>query len=399
MKIDWLKPLLGHPGPFATVYLDATRANEVGYREVENRWKGVRRELHQQGAPDTVLDDLEEVVLRPTRVAGPHGRVLIADETGVLVDRVLQDPPPLTQGRWDQVPALLQAARAGDEAVRHVRVAVDRTGADMLWSDDAGYVTGAEAETVQGDHDVINKVSAGGWGQRRVETRAEDSWERNAETVAAELERQVAEHKPEVVLLTGDVRSVPLVRRALGRQVEELVVEVPGGGRAAGIQEAAFEDNVADALDSFRERRREKVLAEFRQEQGRESGAVTSVDDVVTVLTRGQVDELILADTYAQDANPDGRTLWIGPDPMHIAAARADLEALGVSEGIEELPAPIALVRAAIGQDAGVTFAPEGSVELIEGVGATLRWSDEGTPKEVAATMSGDDSRLRGEVI
>lgn len=399
MKIDWLKPLLGHPGPFATVYIDATRANEVGYREVENRWKGVRRELHQQGVPDPVLDALEEVALRPTRVAGPHGRVLIADEGGVLVDRVLQEPPAMTQGRWDQVPALLQAARAGDEAVRHVRVAVDRTGADMVWSDAAGYVTSAETETVQGDHDVINKVSAGGWGQRRVETRAEDSWERNAETVAAELERQVGEHRPEVVLLTGDVRSVPLVRRALGRAVEEIVVEVPGGGRAAGIQEAAFEEHVSDALDSFRERRREKVLAEFRQEQGRESGAVTSVDDVVTVLSRGQVEELILADAYAQDTSPDGRTLWIGPSPLHIAASRAELEALGVSEGIEELPAPIALVRAAIGQDAGVTFAPDGSVELIGGVGATLRWSDEGTPKEVAATMSGDDSRLRGEVI
>ncbi len=54
MKIDWLKPLLGHPGPLATVYIDATRANEAGDREVENRWKGVRRQLHQEGAPDAV---------------------------------------------------------------------------------------------------------------------------------------------------------------------------------------------------------------------------------------------------------------------------------------------------------------------------------------------------------
>ncbi|WP_454044289.1 baeRF2 domain-containing protein [Cellulosimicrobium sp. Marseille-Q8652] len=399
MKIDWLKPLLGHPGPFATVYLDATRANEAGYREVENRWKGVRRELHQEGAPDGVLDDLEEVVLRPTRVAGPHGRVLIADETGVLVDRVLDAPPPLTSGTWNRVPALTQVARAADQAVRHVRVAVDRTGADLFWSDDAGHVGGGKPETVEGDHDVINKVSSGGWGQRRVETRAEDSWERNAETVAAELERQVAEHRPELVLLTGDVRAVPLVRRALPHSVEEITVEVAGGGRAAGIHEGAFEAHVEDALDSFRERRREKVLAAYRQEQGRESGAVTSVDDVVAVLSRGQVAELVLADANGQDAGPDGRTLWIGPSPMHIAGSRSDIEALGVTEGIEELPATVALLRAAVGQDAGLTFAPEGSVELIEGVGATLRWTDEGTPREVAATMSGDDSRLRGEII
>jgi hypothetical protein len=80
---------------------------------------------------------------------------------------------------------------------------------------------------------------------------------------------------------------------------------------------------------------------------------------------------------------------------MHIASARSDLEDQGVTHGLEELPAAPALLRAAIAQDAGLTFAPEGSVDLIEGVGATLRWYDEGTPREVAATMSGDDGRLR----
>ena len=399
MKIDWLKPLLGHPGPFATVYIDATRANEAGDREVENRWKGVRRQLRQDGAPDAVLDDLEEVVLRPTRVGGTHGRVLIADETGVLVDRVVKDPPALTKGSWGPVPALLQAARAADESVDYVRVVVDRQGADITWSVAGGHVPYGEPETVEGGHDVINKVRTGGLSHKRIESRAEDSWERNAEAVAAEIERQAAEYRPELVILTGDVRAVPLVRGALGRSVAELVVEVPGGGRGPGINEAAFEANVADALDSYRERRREKVLAEFRQEQGRESGAVTSVEDTVAVLARGQVKELVLADEYGQGATLDGRELWIGPSPMHIADSREEIEALGVTEGLEKLPATVALVRAAIGQDAGLTFAPEGSVELIEGVGATLRWADEGTPREVAATMSGDDSRLRGEII
>ncbi len=359
----------------------------------------MRRQLRQDGAPDAVLDDLEEVVLRPTRVGGTHGRVLIADETGVLVDRVVKDPPALTKGSWGPVPALLQAARAADESVDYVRVVVDRQGADITWSVAGGHVPYGEPETVEGGHDVINKVRTGGLSHKRIESRAEDSWERNAEAVAAEIERQAAEYRPELVILTGDVRAVPLVRGALGRSVAELVVEVPGGGRGPGINEAAFEANVADALDSYRERRREKVLAEFRQEQGRESGAVTSVEDTVAVLARGQVKELVLADEYGQGATLDGRELWIGPSPMHIADSKEEIEALGVTEGLEKLPATVALVRAAIGQDAGLTFAPEGSVELIEGVGATLRWADEGTPREVAATMSGDDSRLRGEII
>ena len=207
MKIDWLKPLLGHPGPFATVYIDATRANEAGDREVENRWKGVRRTLRQEGAPDAVLDDLEEVVLRPTRVGGTHGRVLIADDTGVLVDRVVKDPPALTKGSWGPVPALLQAARAADESVDYVRVVVDRQGADLTWSVAGGHLPYAEPESVEGGHDVINKVRTGGLSHKRIESRAEDSWERNAEAVAAELERQAAEYRPELVLLTGDVRA------------------------------------------------------------------------------------------------------------------------------------------------------------------------------------------------
>ena len=120
-----------------------------------------------------------------------------------------------------------------------------------------------------------------------------------------------------------------------------------------------------------------------------------SVDDVVSVLARGQVKELVLAEEYGTGNAPmNGRKLWIGPDPMHIAASRSELEAIGVTEQLEELPVSVALVRAAVGQDAGLTFAPEGSVELMDGVAATLRWRDGGTPTEALASMSGDDRRL-----
>lgn len=399
MKIDWLKPLLGHPGPFATVYIDATRDNAAAGRELIERWRGVRRSLLHDGADPDVVAALEEQVTIPTRAPGRHGRVLIADAEGVLVDRVLKDPPAVTRGLWGPVPALLQAAHAADQSVDYVRVVADRQGADLTWSVAGGHLPYEQAESVEGSHDVINKTSSTRTKRARIEARVEESWERNAETVAAELDRQVAEHRPELVLLTGDVRAVALIRSELSKPTDEIVVEVAGGGRGPGINEAAFEAKVAEALDSFRERRRQEVLAEYRQGQGREAGAVTSIEDVVAVLARGQVKELVLADEYGQDTALDGRSLWIGPDPLHIAATRREIEDLGVSESIEELPATVALVRAAVGQDSGLTFAPEGSVELIEGVGATLRWHDEGTPREVAATMSGDDARLRGEIV
>ncbi|GAB4084858.1 Vms1/Ankzf1 family peptidyl-tRNA hydrolase [Myceligenerans cantabricum] len=409
MKIDWLKPLLGHPGPFATLYLDATPSDKAADRDVANRWRAARKSLAAQGAPAGVLDRVEEAVDRPTWQAGPHGRVVIADDTGVLVDRVLQEPPTSTTATWSPVPELLQAVRAADETVELLVAAIDRQGVDFTR---AGR-DGRSHQQYTAPHDEIGKPGSPGTGQARIEARAEDSWERNATAVAAEIGRRVEEHKPELVVLTGDTRSVSRVRESLHRLVSDSCVELPGGVRGGladvggtgsnGAAGSVFAERVAEALDSFRERRRERVLADLRQGLGRDEGAVASVGDVVAVLGRGQVAELVLDEEYgAGTGRMNGRTLWIGPDPVHIAQDRAGLEALGVRDGIEELPAAVALVRAAIGQDAGLTFSPEGSVGvgpggITDGVAATLRWHDEDTPREVAAAMSGDDVRLRGE--
>ncbi|PZR55305.1 hypothetical protein DNL40_02735 [Xylanimonas oleitrophica] len=412
MKIDWIKPLIGHPGPFATVYLDSTRSADAADKDVVTRWNGVRRALADQGAPDGVLAAVEDAALRRTRKPGAHGRVIIADESGVLVDKALRTPPAVPAGVWSTTPALLQAALAADEEVDALKVEVDRTGADLRL---VGQRAWDEARTFESPHDEITQSdrrsnshgnNADRGGSATIEARALDSWERNAEAVAREIEKVVADERPEIVLITGDVRTVNLVKDELNRPVAEITVEVPGGGRNAGVREDTFVENVEDALDSYRERRREKALSALRQGLGREQGAVTSLDDVVAVLARGQVEELVLSEDVAYDAQLrvedegaggplNGRCLWIGPDPLSIATSKDTLVDAGVTDGIEELPAAVALIRAAFGQDAGLTFAPEGSVELIDGVGATLRWDDEGTPREVAATMSGDDERLQ----
>lgn len=404
MKIDWLKPLLGHPGPFATVYLDATPSDKsVADRDVANRWRAARRALTAQGAPERVLDLMGAAARQPTWESGLHGRVVIGDDTGILVDRLLHEAPTSDMASWSSVPELLQAIRAADESVELLVVAMDRRGADFTRTG----VGGCAFETFTAPDDEIEKSGSSGTKRARIESRAEDSWERNAAAIAAEIERYVEESAPELVVLTGDVRIVAGVRDELGRPVGEGCVEVPGGVRggpvAVGAASGGFPARVAEALDSYRERRRERVLAELRQGLGRDEGAVSSVDDVVAVLGRAQVAELVLAEEYGTGGGQvNGRTLWIGPEPVHIAADRADLEALGVHEGLEELPAAVALVRAAIAQDAGLTFAPEGSVGvgaggLVDGVAATLRWHDGRTPHELAGTMSGDDMRLRGE--
>ena len=91
MDLHWLKPLLGRPSPFTTVYLDATRTGANADAEAADRWRAVRRSLERDGASAGVLDDIAELVSVPTGVRGPHGRVVVADAQGVVVDRGLGD--------------------------------------------------------------------------------------------------------------------------------------------------------------------------------------------------------------------------------------------------------------------------------------------------------------------
>ena len=395
MKIDWLKPLLGTPGPFVTVYIDATRSGE-GDREVENRWKGLRRSLEKDGTDAAVIETIEGEVVRPTRVGGPHGRVIIANlQDGILVDRIIKDPPAVQKATFGPVPELLQAARAADESVDYLRVVVDRQGADLTWSEAGGHLPYSEAEAVEGGHDDINKVATGGMSHKRLETRAEDSWERNAEIVAAEIERQVVAHRPELILLTGDVRAVALLRGALGKKTLELVVDVAGGARGSGVNEGAFEANVGQALAQFRDQRREEALEMFRAERGRNIGGVSGLESVVVVLARGQVRELMLSDEYGPGTELAELQVWVGPEPLQLALTQAGLADLGVTDGAYQLPATVALVRAALGQDSGLTFVPADAVTLGDGVGAVLRWHDEGTPGGgLAPSLSSDSTRI-----
>ena len=397
MKLSSLKPLLDHDGPLTTVCLDITPADEAGDRDVRGRWSGLRRSLEQQGAPAATLDMLGEALLAPNHAPGLRGRFVIASGTQILFDRVLTDAPTQEEAIHDGMPAMLPAARAADEAVRYLLVVIDRSGADLYWSgDDTADTT---TDHVEGGHDELRKVKGGGgWRHDHMQNRAEDSWERNAEAVAAELDRAVVEHKAELVLVSGDVRAVAYLQGAVGKPVRDILVEVPGGARAAGVKEEVFASHVEGVLLTFRAQRREATLDRLREGLGRGDTAVTELGDVIEVLRRGQVEELVVVeDAAGVPAGPlQDRTLWVGANPLELGLRRSELDALGVpADAAHEQRADIALVRAAVAQDAGITFAVEGSVDLVDGIGALLRWTDAATPHETAPSYTGD-SRHQG---
>lgn len=383
MKPADLKELLDREGPLTTVCLDVTWAEPGGDREVRTRWAGLRRELESQGAPRAALEALEDAVLRPARGPHPTGRFVVAAGSQILLDQLLATPPLLDEAFHGETPSLMPAAAAAEEEVRLLLVEVDRAGADLKWSGpDRPADVPAE---VEGGHDVLHKAAIGGWqgwNSRSVEARVEDSWERNAEAVAAELDRLVAAHHPDLVALTGDVRATALVRENVGRPVAELLVEVPGGSRAEGVKEEVLAERMELMLEQFRARRREQVLDRLRQGLGQGAGAVAGLEAVVEVLRRGQVSHLIvLRDGLGSPAPLAGRTLWATREALDIGLHRAELEAMGIApDAVRRVRADAALLRAALAQDAAVTFAVPDSVELPDGVGALLRWSNAATP-------------------
>ncbi|MCV2396030.1 Vms1/Ankzf1 family peptidyl-tRNA hydrolase [Actinotalea sp. M2MS4P-6] len=389
MKLDSLKPLLDHEGALTTVCIDVTKPDEVGDREIRNRWGALKRSLEHQQAPPESVAAIAEVVLRPTHVPGPHGRFVVASGTEILFDRVLADAPAREEAFHAGVPSLMPAAQAIDEAVRYLLVETDRNGADLTWSG-----IDIPDEQVVGGHDVMHKVHAGGWSHRRMQTRVEDSWERNAEAVADELDKLVAAHHPEVVLITGDVRAVSMIRDAVGKHCAEVLVEVPGGSRADGVKADVFAGRLHEAMEAFRARRRDVVLDRLREALGRGDGGVTALADVVEVLRRGQVAELVILENAAGVPAPLGeRRLWVGSDPLAIGIRRSEIESLGQEP--TQVRADVALLRAAVAQDAGVTFVEEGSVALMDGLGALLRWTDPATPHEAAPSYGADHGRRR----
>lgn len=375
MHFQWLTEQLPSDEMLATVVMDASRDTESGDRTVAARWSELRRSLDGQGITPEMSAVLEEQVLQPTRATGPHGRLIVASDEGILMDRLLLFPPRKDEAVLSTGPDVFALAREADDTVRYLLAAIDRTGADVtLYDSTSGAVGGSPVrESVDGDHDVLNKIRGGGLSHKRIESRVEDSWERNAETVAADLDRIVSERRPDLLVITGDVRAVALVHGALGVAAKDLTEHVPGGARHNGIN-GAFEAKVDEVLEAFRVRRRAASVDRFRQELGRNAMAVTGIDRVIDALRKAQVEELLITDEVAGPVSTLADVMvWVGDKPLELSMHRDEIRQLSSGDA-RARRGDIALGTAAAQQDAGITIVYGEDDLLTDGVGAVLRW-------------------------
>lgn len=359
-----LEGLVRLPGPFLTVELLTEAAVEQAAQRVQQRWRTLRADLQDRGVPEDVLAAVDPAA----RGAHLRGDCLVAIATAEGLVLAAHGPAPRGVDRawWQAVPRLNTVLGWRQATPPHVVVVADRTGADLFAFRDG---EPDRTEQVQGEHDVIRKVSAGGWSERRYQERAEDSWEHNADQVAAAVGSLVEKVDARLVVAFGDVRAVHLLEASMPKSVTvPLRVIEREPHREGSVAEVPPEvgdivcDLVADETD--------RLLEKWREELGQADRACEGVAATAEALARAQVEALLLTD------EPDDETsLWIGPEPELIATDAASLRALGVDDPVEA-PARDALVRAAIGTGAGLRLLDREAERLPrDGVGALLRWS------------------------
>ena len=381
MTPDLLRDVAREVGPFTSVSFDAGRAGESAAGEIPARFRALADDLKQRGAPEADIAALREVATALPGRGGELTRLSVARAGEVVLDLVLPGAPPRDECTFGPAPHLLPVPRSLRWPAPYLIVEADRAGASIEVVDEWG--AEADVEQVEGSHELLHKVPAGGWSHRRIQARVQDSWDRNAAEVAAEVDRVVAALAPAAILLAGDPYAVGALSRAWGAAAAELAVHLDSGGRAAGVHEAARRAAITHALQELERDHRAELTDRFAGAIARQQEAVEGLAAVVDSLRRGQVDHLLLKDDPTSTV-----TLWSGPEPLQIGADRADVSAMGVDQPVR-MRADAVLLRAVYASGGDVLLLGDDDVRPTEGIGALLRWSDAATEHDAAPAMPG----------
>ncbi|TQS41020.1 Vms1/Ankzf1 family peptidyl-tRNA hydrolase [Cryptosporangium phraense] len=338
MELEFLSELAVRPGPFVTVYLDASHNTPGASRQIDVAWQDARRDLVGQGADEATLTALDKAASDEGPSVGSAGRVFVAAHGEVLLDRTLPEPPRRPIARVSPLPHLMPLLRQYPEPLPYVVVVVDRAGADVS----AFASPGAPllSDSVAGpDQWPLHKVPGGGWSALRYQHAVEVAWEHNAAAVASEVTRVVDAVHARLVVIAGDVRARGLLRDELPPHVSELAVETEAGSRAAGSDPSRLESEVTALLGNRVASARADLLEHLGAGYARDTAA-QGLEALFGALREGMVDTAFLVDDRHSDL-----TVAVGPEPLQVALADRTLEEFGVSP-IEHDRADAALVRA-----------------------------------------------------
>ncbi len=369
MELSFLRPLYAQPGPWASVYLDASRDTENAHLAVDLRWRALRERLAEQGAEPRTVAALDGVVRGHDPMPGDYGLAAFATEGRVVLTEYLSAPPLTDLATYGPIAHAMPLVAQRREQIPWVRVLASRTGADVEGVSAGGVPRHAHVKG--GNQFPIRRVKPGAWSQSNFQREALVAWKRNAGDAAAATADLADRVGAEVVVVAGDVHARSMLAAQLPEKWQDRVVQTDAGSRAAGAKPEALDDVTVQAIAEVAAQHTDGTLDRF----GMQEQVGEGLDAVVVALQRGQVDTMLIVD----DPSSTER-LWVGSVPTAIATSPDGLIAMSVTDPIE-VRADAALIRALVGTDAAVTvLGPDESPELTDGVGAILRYVDVATP-------------------
>lgn len=371
MDLSRTREIFERPGPFATVYLEATNPGENAAKQTELRWRGLSDSLTEQGADDKTIAALGEVFTdtRPGELDA-YGRVVVAAGGEVLLDEAVEGVDRSGDvATWSPLPELGSYFRSQSGSVRVVLAVVDQTGGDV-YQVVASNVEGAREvseETIRGTAvESVHKPREGGNAHKQRQRRhAEASYQNGADVVKG-IQSAVKSFRPEIIVLAGEVSGREVVRHEMPKDLAELTREVEAGSRAAGASEDALEDALLTEAGLAATSRETSIRERFHEAKAH-NNAAEGLEAVLEAARTGAVETLLLVDGTQVTGE-----LWTGATPEAISTEKDRAASLTDGEVVAR-PAEQVLLRTtgALGGSVAVLGA---GTELVDNVGALLRF-------------------------
>ena len=230
-----LQPLIHAEGPFLTLLLPAPSHHADAADRFAIQCKNALRKV-SDGWPSDDRQALERQLADLPHDAGA-AVIVIRSSSGVSHVEFIDDPvdPTVFEGSH---PRLAQLIESRQRTIAHVMVDADKAGASLS-AFDGGQVL--ESETVEGETEHIHRGHPGGWSQRRFQQRAENTWDENADDIAAAAHELADRVNARLVAVAGPPRARSMVVESLGRLVRNDAYSIES-------VEAGDIDGIADAV-------------------------------------------------------------------------------------------------------------------------------------------------------
>lgn len=338
-------------GNWSEVYLDVSVDTGDPTQVTATRAESVVDALRRSGAPEADLDTIQDILKDDPGVPGPVCRYLLVQDGAAVINDIITGLPVEPEfSAYGPVPNVLPLLRHKPGALTYLVVETSRDGGEVrLYR--AGEAEAVSEDRVKGRNDRFSahKAKSGGWRQSHNQSHAEEVWKQTQSELATTIDDIVQKNHPRFIVVAGDPRAQQLLADQLSPESQAMLSVEPTNTRADGASDDALVERINEELDRALDKETNEAVDTLATHRGRGDNTVElSAGAIVMALAGAQVDTLIL-DTAKLG---DNRLLALDAEPWIASAPEDTLNAAVLAE----VPAAVAMVRAALLTDATVLF-------------------------------------------